>query len=316
MNQKEMELAYSNKHGLDIYKSIMGKNTDLFAPLTEIMKHYLGQTFDYSYTVADGTSKTREDMIEAHAVLRELAFDKIFKKLFVMAWQAGERGVTIQQVASVIKGFLPEMSKYGRHFTAIEPVMTAFASSQYIRYDANFEDTAMFTCLLPQITEITEDQSKRGYTLPLIERPLHVADNDHCGYHSIRSGVILGGKLKHHTYPVRLSHINTLNSIAYEYEPRLAELTEPVFDLKYKVKKNGEIEEDADVIQRYVSFRDIHDKLPERLSHIKDNVFYHVHAFDTRGRFYPKAYEFNYQGGKYLRCIQQFARKEIINPEF
>lgn len=108
-----------------------------------------------------------------------------------------------------------------------------------------------------------------------------------------------------------------MNRIEFEYETRLFDLCEPQFKWKPKPKKKtGVMETEADVLVRYQSFKHLVDSLPERLDKLGTNRFYYCHAYDTRGRTYPKAYEFNYQGIKAIKAVINFAHKEIIEPQF
>ena len=272
---------------------------------------YLNTKHDYSY-VAKGVPKIREDLIEIHSVLRGIDAEAIYTKLFCLLWRQQE--CTIQVLVGSLWNKLDIESTF-RRTSAIEMILAVFANSPAVKVDTTRGETVMFKCLIP-LTGVQEDLDERGYILPSVIKPELVVDNTSIGYQSFKTPLLLGGKF--HTYKLNYAHINKINSVEYETEPRLTRLTQPVFKTAKKVKKNGHWETDQDVLERYKSFKHLTDSLPKRMDLLErhSKQYHYCHAYDARGRYYPKAYEFNYQGIKFVKAMVNLAHKEVISGEF
>lgn len=179
----------------------------------------------------------------------------------------------------------------------IEPILSVFTESVLVEYK-----DLMFISLVPY-------ESESRHILPSNELPEKVVSNWNIGYKHYITPLILG------SFPndekVNLSFINLTNSVPYTLEKRTFE---PVFNSNPKIKKDGNIETKGDIARRYESFNHIISGIEV----LKDQLdtFYYCHCYDSRGRVYPKAYEFNYQGIKYIKALVNFEHKEVIKNEF
>lgn len=328
--QIELEQNYSNKFDKRIFKAaIKASQHKIFAKcLPHLLEHLDSYTLmpeKYNYTVKSGEVRVDEGLMEAHEIINGLlnrtdtdysgeVIEDIWVDLYSMLLL--KKKTTIQNCISIIESRLPEASQFYRKIRACNLLMESFCKAIGVQLENTKGETLMVLTTIPWNDALQMDFDKRGYTLPMITPPVYVDDINKSGYLSIEQTCLLGSKFNQHSYPLRFSHLNKSNRIEYEYESRLAEIIHPVFKSKPKPKDNGELETEEDIKARKVKWIKIMKALPQRLENIKDHTFYHVHAFDSRGRVSPRAYEFNYQSIKYLRSIQQLKRKEIIEPNF
>jgi hypothetical protein len=305
--QAMLEEDYSTQMEPKFLADQVGEDPMLLTMVSELQA-LLNTEQDYSY-VSKGVPKIREDLIEIHTVLRGIDSKEIFTKLFCLLWRKQE--CTIQVLVGSLWDKLDIVSTF-RRTSAIEIILAVFANCPAVSIDTTRGETVMFKCLVP----MTEDFDDRGYILPSVECPRLVVDNTSVGYHSFKTPLLLGGKF--HTKKLNYAHINRVNSVMYESENRLDRLCKPVFNTAKKVKKNGHWETDTDVLERYKSFKHITDSLPKRKDLLErySRQYHYCHAYDARGRYYPKAYEFNYQGIKYVKAIVNLAHKEVISGEW
>jgi hypothetical protein len=251
-----------------------------------------------------GEKKVREDLIEVYEVLSEIDAQKVFTHLFCTLWQ--EQECMIQVLVGSL-WYLPIESTF-RKTSAIEIILAIFARSPLVEVDMTRGESVMFRCKIP-----FKREEEVGFILPSITPPIEVTDNYSIGYREYFPSLILSTP---HDKEVNYAHINRTNAVQYELEKRLT--IQPHFKVEPKVKKNGEWEKDEDILLRYQSFKDITESIPKRRALLERHTtkFFLCHSYDCRGRIYPKAYEFNYQGIKYIKALINLAHKEIIGGEF
>lgn len=312
--QLQMEKRYAKQNTIHTLKKALGEQKTINDVVT-MLEEYLAKTHSYSYEV-NKEIRVREDLLEAHAALRKLDLTNLIYSLFCHVWSKNEQVCTVQELAGMCINKLDGISSLFRKLTAVEIILTAFSECKLIEVDTTYGETLTFRCRIPLTMELMEETTKQGYVLPSIVVPEKVCTNRDIGYKTFKSSLILGGKF--HERPQNLNHINRINSVAFEYEHRLELLTEPVFNMEPKVKNNGQWESQEDIVTRYRAFKQLHDSLPDKVDIMKmySDKFYLVHAYDTRGRSYVKAFEFNYQGSGYLKAMVNLNNKEIIKEEF
>ena len=311
--QLQLEKRYAKQNTIHTLKKALGEQDFIENMVTEL-DEYLAHDHEYTYETK-GVTKVREDLIEAHHVLRRLDIQSLYYSLFCHVWAKNQSMATVQELAGICINKL-DMSSMFRKLVAVEIILTVFSGCKLIETNTTKGETTFFKCRIPLLPDLADEVNKQGYVLPSIVIPEEIKDNKSTGYKTFKESLILGGK--YHNKYQNYSHINRVNSVAFEYENRISELTEPVFNMKPKVKKNGEWETDEDIVTRYKSFKQLHDSLPEKIAvlNMYTDRWYLGHAYCTRGRTYVKAYEFNYQGSGYLKAMVNLHSKEVIDDEF
>lgn len=274
----------------------------------------------FTYTTKSGEVKDAAYLREVYDFISKLGTVKIasmLKTLYCSVWKANGEPVDIQVLAGQLLPYFKEMSTTHRKFIAVQHILELFDSMNITFRHCLKWDRVQFSLNPIEDISVLFSLNNRGTTLPLVELPKTVHNNRDCGYHHIKRPLLLGSGVSYHDFPLNYRHINRVNRIQFEYETRLFDLCEPKFNWNPKPKKKtGVMETEEDILIRYESFKRLVDNLPERLNKLGTNQFYYCHAYDTRGRMYPKAYEFNYQGIKAIKAVINFAQKEIIEPQF
>lgn len=253
-------------------------------------------------------SKTQSDLphlIEIFKVLSKLNARALMAHLFCTLWITQE--CAIQTLVGVLWDKIEIKSTF-RKTLAIEVILGILAECPAVAVSKEKGKAVQFKCKLPYESEID-----RGFILPSITKPLEVDSNKGIGYEYYEPSLLLG-KSKH-DYTLNYAHINRVNSVQYTLDRRLDSLVEPQFNNEPKLKKNGIMESEEEVLERFRGFKHLTESLPKRDALMPKN-FYLCHSYDARGRFYPKAYEFNYQGIAYLKALINFSHKEIIEGEW
>lgn len=322
LTQLEMEQRYSNTFTKDIYREAVEVRTkQLIKPAVKMLSNYLSEFTqkDYEYTTKKGEAKVRHDLIEAHKCLKELDVEKTLITLYSYLWQQQGEDVKLPSLLGLMDS---DLLKYdwgeypSRRFEVANTLLMVLSHCEGIHSIVKDRKQTYMYCQLELTEEMEVANQERCYPLPLITLPNWVDSNINNGYYLIKQHVLLGSRFNRHDKRQRYSHLNTQNGVQYEYEPRLEGLCKPTFSNEPKIKKDGQWETDKDIAERRKSFDHIMGELPKRLQIMVDKVYYLVHGYDTRGRFYPKAYEYNYQGMKYLRCMQRYHIKEVVAPEW
>lgn len=311
--QLELEQRYAKQNTIHTLKKALGDQA-IINGLGTMLDEYVNQEHDYEYEV-NGVTKYRLDLVEAHSKLKEIDSTELMYTLFCHVWSKNQGIATVQELVGMCVSKLNMTSTF-RKLAAVEIILSVFSTCNLIETNTTKGETIFFKCKIPMTIDLANGISKQGYVLPSITVPKEVTHNKEIGYHTFGSSLILGGK--YHTKHQNYSHINRINSVPFEYESRIEELTEPVFNLKPKVKKDGAWETDEDIVKRYKSFKQLHDSLPEKVAVMRmySNLFYLSHAYCSRGRTHVKAYEYNYQGSGYLKAMVNLNNKSIIKEEF
>jgi len=147
------------------------------------------------------------------------------------------------------------------------------------------------------------------YPLPMVVDPLPIENNLQSGYVLNNSSVILNNG--HHDGDVVLDHLNLCNQV------KLSINTECLKVLNNKWKnldkpKDGETQ--PEFHKRKTAFAKFNIKAKEVMDILIEhgNEFRFTHAYDRRGRTYPKAYYISSQGNSYQKAMLEFYNKELV----
>jgi hypothetical protein len=133
---------------------------------------------------------------------------------------------------------------------------------------------------------------------PLIEKPVTVKDNRHCGYHTIAEPLILG-TLTQHEEKQNYQAINRLNEIEWVLDQEV--LKEP------EIPSNPL--ETAEQHQNFTAMVQA-SRFIYRL--LGSNPFWFCWQYDSRGRIYSHGYHVNFQSAEYKKAMLSFNREEYL----
>lgn len=267
---------------------------------------------DYNYTLADGTPKVREDLVECHEALLALNLEELIWDMVSLVVVKDK--VTLQQLVGSVFNKFSSIEMPSRRLKAIELLLEGLDGSYMVEFDIHRGTEVMVYSCIDIGTEGKDTVSKQGVVLPSVVPLNHVRSNSDIGYTTFKKSVLMGGK--HHDKEVCLSHINKCNSIAFTYDHRIHKYTTPTFCTEPKLKKNGQWETDNDIQERKEAWDHIYSELGDKLLALGNNEFYFAHRYDVRGRTYPEANHLNYQGDTDRKALINLAHKEFIAPEF
>ena len=133
------------------------------------------------------------------------------------------------------------------------------------------------------------------YPLPMVVKPEKVEKNNNTGYmFSAPSSIVCRRSTP--DFDVNLSHINRVNSVAYEIN----------LDVVNNTKAKRESIKLSD--RKYVENQNI---IANALAEIP---IYFTHKYDKRGRFYPVGYYLTYQGDDKQKAMLFFHKKSKLEP--
>ena len=317
--QIALEREYAQQNAAFMLKQEFKKQGELsvLTDMTNTLKEYLAQEFDYEYTVKNSNEiRTRDDLIEVHTYLREHDTTDVLWKGFTIILMA--QTVTIQQLVGTLLPFFSTIEQYSRKLLGCSLLMEVLANSKHINAVITKGEYCNFTSNVELIDSLKEKFSKQGFILPSVTPPMEIRNNLDSGYLTIRDSVFMGNKLKQHNLDVCLDHINRVNNVPFKYEQRLHQVIEPTFNYESKLKKNGQYETKEDTQARLAAFKQLHDELPEKLAIIckHSDHFYLTHKYCNRLRTYVSARHYNYQGTKFLKAMIQFYKQTPITGEW
>jgi hypothetical protein len=133
---------------------------------------------------------------------------------------------------------------------------------------------------------------------PLIEKPIEVKDNRHCGYHSLAEPLILG-TLTQHDEKQNYQTINHLNEIEWLLDQEV--MREPEIP--------GKPLETAEQHQNFTAMVQS-SKFIYRL--LGEDPFWFCWQYDSRGRIYSHGYHVNFQSAEYKKAMLSFNREEYL----
>jgi hypothetical protein len=136
---------------------------------------------------------------------------------------------------------------------------------------------------------------------PLIEPPLTVKDNYHCGYHTISEPLILGN-MTMHDQPQDYEAINILNKIAWVLDEEVLKEPEvpskPITD-PLEHQTFSDMANDSQFVYRILA----------------DRPFWIAWQYDTRGRMYSHGYHVNFQSFEYKKALLSFNKYEYLSGD-
>lgn len=319
MNQQELELQWS-KEGTNhyLFEKMNKSLADEVFDIVSAIESYVNKEHDYTYTTQKEPDvvKLRSDLREAHDAIREVDLESLVWRVMTFIVSMNKQRITHQAVVGMVVNAF-ECTTMFRKLKAAEIVLTFIEKNTSLVQIENDDDYTYWVGTKGMGSDSIKEVNQRKYVLPSIDKPLPVTNNYTIGYHTIIESVI-SGKGKAHGKPLNLHHINRKNYTPFKFEYRLPQLTDPVFNPKPKVKKDGSFEDEFDIQERKESFDRLHSELPERyaLMFSLGNRFYIHHKYDNRGRTITKSNHFNYLGSKYIKAANQLANKELAEGEW
>ena len=158
--------------------------------------------------------------------------------------------------------------------------------------------------------EVQNDIDKYQFPLPMVVEPMKVTCNSETGYMVHRHGSVIL-KDNHHDDDVCLDHLNRVNKIKLCINERVAFLVRNEWRNLDKPKADESLQDYRRRVKAFEKF-DRSSKEVIDLIISEGNEFYLTHAYDKRGRVYPRGYQINYAGNPWNKSCVEFANKELI----
>ncbi len=304
--QIELEQTYSDKNTIPYIRQLIGDNADINANAAELIK-----------SLADWQPSEEPSQLDIVVpVLRKIDVREAVYSAIAYIMHKDGQVCTIQEVISTQLGKFDELPQMHDKLYACTFIVACAAKFKWIHENIRAGYQTLLRSEFRFNDEILNHIKKQGYVLPSIVPLKPITNNYKSGYQTFEKSVLLGGK--GHDEFICLSHINRVNSVPFQYENRLRQIIEPTFSEEREVKKDGRWETDEDIEKRRETFKKLHTSLPERIDPIQEvsNIFYLAHGVCTRGRTHVNAYEYNYQGTKFLKGMIDLAEMEMIEPEW
>jgi hypothetical protein len=213
---------------------------------------------------------------------------------------------TIQQAVGYLQAFMPHVNPFHRATTAAE--LLALLSRRgdkgffYIRRNG-FHPATLEVNHWPFIDEHMGDTyewiNDTLFNPPLVEPPLEVKNNFHCGYHTI-SEPLLMGHLTMHEEPQNYEVINILNQIEWVLDEGV--LNEP--EVPSKPITDSE---------QHQVFSDMANDSQFIYRLLGKDPFWLAWQYDSRGRMYSHGYHVNFQSFEYKKALLSFNTYEYLS---
>ncbi len=294
--QQQLASKY-NKENLGVLLEPMKES--LITPALDYVKAWLAQPFDYA---------KRPDLIEVVSAVHDLDAEEICWS--IMTKVLLDESITLQACMGM---FFNQIGKYVPMAYRRGHVLNVYVQAVCATKLIDVKHMGKYNNLVAVVSMGDRGQRDYSYTLPSVE-PHHVKSNKQAAYEHMH--VITGGKHKQHNEEVCLDHIDRLSRIPYKVEPRIFDMTKPVFEDTPKYKENiGRFETDEEVCDREKEFKRFERELPTRVKIMLENgnEFYYGHRYDVRLRTYLKAYHFDFIGNKYARAFVQPKNGELVS---
>lgn len=208
---------------------------------------------------------------------------------------------TIQQAVGYLANYLPHEDTFDAARTAGE--ILALCQDTFYTIERRENKPAIvkvhyWNLIENKLTNAFDWINNTMFNLPLIEPPLPVKDNHHCGYHTLDEPLILG-RFTEHDLKLDYENINTLNQIEWVLDPRvLAEAEQPS-------KPPQSAEQHQQFLDMAVASKHVYN-------YFKDKVFWLAWQYDSRGRSYSHGYHINLQASQYKKALLSFNRYEVL----
>ena len=156
---------------------------------------------------------------------------------------------------------------------------------------------------------IEAEYRKKIYKVPMVIKPNNVNLNGN----NRGSGYILDDNdslilTHHHSFPIAVDVLNTLNQIPLNVETRL--INKAVHTNKGCIKKEGELE--AVYQERMAAWHNFLKQSQLVFELLEGKDFYLTHKYDTRGRCYDMGYHVHTQGDSYSKAVIKLANEEVV----
>ena len=212
---------------------------------------------------------------------------------------------TIQQCTGYLQAFLPHEDPFHRAKTAAELLAVCASESGLYSIDRHGSGSPAtikvhhWPFIDKKLLSSFEWINDTCFNPPLIEPPLEVNDNNHCGYHTLNEPLILGS-LTMHQKKQNYKVINILNKIEWVLDRDV--LAEP--EVPSKPLKTKEQHQQFTMMAKASQF--IY-KMLQKVKH-----FFMGWQYDSRGRTYSHGYHVNLQAAEYKKACLSFNRYEVL----
>ena len=210
---------------------------------------------------------------------------------------------TIQQCVGYLQAYIEDDRAFHRAKTASEllAINAREGGLYHIKRNGSHPATVIVNHW-PLINEKLHDSfewiNDTLFNPPLIEPPIEVTDNHHCGYHTLNEPLLMG-HLTMHDQPQNYKAINTLNQIEWVLDEEV--LKEPERPSK-----------PLTTAEQHMVFSDMANDSQFVYGLIKDNPFWLCWQYDSRGRMYSHGYHVNFQSFEYKKALLSFNKMEYL----
>ena len=208
---------------------------------------------------------------------------------------------TIQQAVGYLANHMPHEDPFSAALTASEILALCQAGFYTIERHENSPATIRvhyWDLIERRLLSVFDWINDTTFNLPLIEPPIPVKDNRHCGYHTLEEPLILG-RYTEHDYKQDYENINILNGIEWVLDAEV--LQEPERPSK-----------PIETAQQHQQFMDMAAASQQIYPMFKDRVFWFAWQYDSRGRSYSHGYHINFQSSEYKKALLNFNRYEVL----
>lgn len=301
MNQVQVEALYSHRQNSTILYEAVKNELDGFLlnwtlKVWYAIENYLEGEYYDSKNERLETLRTFVDMKGMEHLLIKILCAVIHT----------QNSQTYQQCIGYLQAALPHEDSFARAVTAGELIALGASDSRrglysIVRNDRDYTNIEVnrWHLIDDKLLSSFDWINDSCFNPPLVEKPLEVKDNYHCGYHTIREPLILGDYTMHDG-PQNLEAINTLNEIEWLLDPHVLAEPEP----SPKPFKNRQARENF--IQMVQESQHIYELLSEE-------PFWFAWQYDSRGRIYSHGYHVNFQAAEYKKALLNFNHFEELS---
>jgi len=286
MEQSELEYKYSKKYLSSILIDLIDTKSDIFMSKVQKIKDYKSKDYYQS-------------KLERVKAIKDIPEDELLITILIAVMATGDRIVPVQGVATKIAYYLGLDNLIKGVITSLE-LLAVTEEDYFDLYYANHEDNTTGTlgvkCLIKIPKEMQQQIDLIQYLPPMKCKPRNWSSNFNGGYLTIPDCIILNNS---HNKTVNLEAINRLQQI------KLC-LSNDMLTLKEEIKNPPE------TLEQKQQFNKLKEDSRTMYDLFKDQPFWFVWKYDTRGRMYSQGYHINIQGSEYKRSLIELHQKECV----
>lgn len=299
MNQKEIELLYSQRETVRMIKEVFQSNVET----AEMLSTGINLVLEWASTESAYASK---------ATRKELALEMDIETVVMGIITSVIRNsfTTFTNIVMSVVHLMPMEKRAGIVLAAeLVTILRLMGVYKLIKK----EDSWYVQCSLGIPDEIINQARRSTYLPPMIEKPLPLTHNRSTPYQSFESeSLILGNKFNFHRGNICLDVLNKQNSIPLEINKDFCTSIQesmPVFKDKYTNKPLiGKERKEAEA--NWIKGQ---NQTEEFLNLLGSETLYFGNKVDKRGRIYTSGYHLSPQGTSYKKASLDLAKKEVIN---